>query len=434
MIAADTASTEHCSMSRTHLQKTFPIDQVRSRFPALTRTDDGLRRIYLDNPAGTQVPKRVVEAISHALIETNANLDGFFVTSQAAGKVVDTAREAMACFLGADDPDEIVIGQSMTALTFHASRSLCRDLEPGDEIIVTRMDHEGNVSPWLEVASDLGLRIRWVGFDPVTWRIEPEMLRAVLSERTKVLALNYASNLTGVANDVPGLTAVAKEVDALVYVDAVQFAPHRMIDVAELGCDFLVCSPYKFFGPHLGVLWGRRTLLESMHAYKCRCVSDKIPGRFELGTPAIELLPGLTAAVDHYAWLGELVGGFPDRRQAIREAYQAISSYESQLAAQLLEGLQSIPGIEIFGPTTGDSDERAPTVSFRHRAISPSHIAKRLGEQNIFVWSGHNYALETVRQLKIPEDEGVVRVGAVHYNTAQEIAEAVEAIEAATNC
>jgi cysteine desulfurase family protein (TIGR01976 family) len=286
----------------------FSIEAVRGQFPALSLTDKGRRRIYLDNPAGTQVPQAVADAVSCCLLTTNANLGGYFETTIAAQSVVDEAHQAMADFLGAAGPEEIIIGANMTTLTYHMSRTLGRTLKPGDEIILTRMDHDGNVSPWLQLAEDLGLVVRWLPFDEKSWQVEEEALAGLLSNKTRLVALNYASNLTGSINRVKALTAIAKRAGALVYVDAVQFAPHGLIDVQELGCDFLICSAYKFFGPHMGVLWGRLDIIDDLKPYKCRCSSNGLPERFELGTPQIELMAGLTAAVDYFAGLGAAAG------------------------------------------------------------------------------------------------------------------------------
>lgn len=401
---------------------TFPIERIRERFPALSLTDDGRQRVYLDNPAGTQVSQAVVDAIAHCLVHANANLGGCFPTSVAAGAVVDAAHKAMADFLGTDDPGEIIIGPNMTTLGFHLSRSLCRDFKPGDEIILTRMDHEGDVAPWLEIAEDKQLVVRWAEFSTDSWQVEPAAIDALLNTRTRLVALNYASNLLGSINAIKTLTAKAKAAGALVYVDAVQYAPHGLIDVADIGCDLLVCSSYKFFGPHLGIAWGRRELLQRLHAYKCRCVADELPIKFETGTPQIELLAGLTATVDYYAWLGAALGVEGSRRARIAAAFAAATRYEEALALRLITGLQALPGIEIFGVTDpARMATRVPTVSFRCAAAKPAVIAKALNDAGIFVWNGHNYALEVVRQLGIPESEGVVRVGIAHYNTATEV-------------
>jgi cysteine desulfurase family protein (TIGR01976 family) len=410
----------------------FPIDRVRAQFPALAMTDGGKARAYLDNPAGTQVPKRVADAVSKCLLETNANLGGHFATTLAAGAVVEAAHQAMADFLGARSAREIIIGPNMTTLTFHLSRSICRDFKPGDEIIVTRMDHEGNVSPWLTIAEDKGLKVKFLPFDKETWQIEAKDLQALLTDRTKLLCLNYASNLTGSINDVKALTEIAHKAGALVYVDAVQFTPHRLVDVQALGCDFLACSAYKFFGPHLGIVWGREEILEGLIAYKCRCSDNDLPQRFETGTPQIELLAGLTATVDYFDWLGGEIGSTGSRRQRIAAAYQASIDHEEPLANQLIAGLQEIDGITIAGITNPNrANHRVPTVSFRHKSVAPVAISTALAKANIFVWDGHNYAYELVRHLGIPEAEGVVRIGMAHYNTAAEVTAAIAAVKAA---
>ena len=409
----------------------FPIQEVRAQFPALALTDEGKARVYLDNPAGTQVPQMVVDAVSHAFVHSNANLGGFFKTTEAAGQVVLDAHRAMADFLGGSE-DEIIIGANMTSLTYHMSRTLGRTFQAGDEIIVTRMDHEGDVSPWLQMAEDFGLVVRWLPFNEETWQIEEEALVGLLNSRTKLLALNYASNLTGSINEVAKLTARAKSVGALVYVDAVQFAPHGLVDVNELGCDFHACSSYKFFGPHLGILWGRRELLLELEAYKCRCSTTQLPEKFETGTPQIELLAGLTTTVDYYDWLGREMGAVGSRRAAIVEAVDRAIAYENVLMARLISGLKALPGVNIHGITNDNRfSDRVPTVSITHDKKTPDEIAKSLSDKNVFVWSGHNYAFEVVRQLGIDEDTGVVRIGAAHYNTLEEIEACLEAVAAA---
>ncbi|TPN01065.1 cysteine desulfurase-like protein [Mesorhizobium sp. B2-1-3A] len=407
----------------------FPIEAVRGKFPALSLSDKGRRRIYLDNPAGTQVPQAVADAVSRCLLTTNANLGGYFETTVAAQAVVDEAHQAMADFLGAASPEEIIIGANMTTLTYHMSRTLGRSLKPGDEIILTRMDHEGNVSPWLQLAEDLGLVVRWLPFDEQSWQVEEATLAGLLSDKTRLVALNYASNLTGSINRVRSLTAVAKQAGALVYVDAVQFAPHGLIDVQDLGCDFLICSAYKFFGPHMGILWGRRDVIEGLKPYKCRCSSNGLPERFELGTPQIELMAGLTAAVDHFAGLGEAAGETGSRRQKIARAFEVSIAYENPLAQRLIDGLSDIPGLTIHGITDPKRlGDRVPTVSFTVDGIVPETIVRQMNAENIFLWSGHNYAWEIVHQLGIPAEQGVVRIGIAHYNTAAEIDETLESV------
>ena len=417
---------------------TFPIGHVRAQFPSLATKDGGVARIYLDNPAGTQVPASVAEAIAETILHGNANLGGYFLTTQAAGRTVDDAHLAMSDFLGARGPHEIIIGPNMTSLTYQISRSIGRTLSPGDEIIVTRMDHEGDVSPWLQLAEDRQLVIRWLEFDEESWQVEPEALNALLGPKTKLLAITYSSNLTGAINDIAALTSLAKEAGALVFVDAVQFAPHGFVDVAALGCDFLACSSYKFFGPHLGILWARSDVLDTLPAYKCRCSSDALPERFETGTPQIELQAGLTATVNYFSELGCHINGLESaapgsaRRDAVRTAFEASMAYESGLALSLIEGLSAIPGVRIRGITNSNRIAwRVPTVSFTVDGLKPDDIVRSMNDDNVFVWAGHNYALEVVRQLGIPEDEGVVRVGIAHYNTSEEITQALESAERA---
>ncbi|MER8479647.1 cysteine desulfurase-like protein [Mesorhizobium sp. M1163] len=407
----------------------FRIDAVRAKFPALSLTDKGRRRIYLDNPAGTQVPQAVADAVSRCLLTTNANLGGFFETTIAAQDIVDEAHLAMADFLGAASPREIIIGANMTTLTYHMSRTLGRTMKPGDEIILTRMDHEGNISPWLQLAEDLGLVVRWLPFDQQSWQIEEAALAALLSERTRLIALNYASNLTGSINRVKALTRTARQAGALVYVDAVQFAPHGLIDVQNLGCDFLICSAYKFFGPHMGILWGRLDVVDALKPYKCRCSSNALPERFELGTPQIELMAGLSAAVDYLAELGAAAGDQASRRQKITKAFELSIAYENPLAQRLIDGLSDIAGLTIHGITDPKRiNERVPTVSFTVQGIVPEAIVRQMNAENIFLWSGHNYAWEIVHQLGIPADQGVVRIGIAHYNTSAEIDETLESV------
>lgn len=377
--------------------------------------------VRLDNPAGTQVPASVAEAAALCLTGSNSNVGGYFAPSIAATKVVSDARGAMADFLGATSPREIVIGQSMTALTFQIARSLGRDLQPGDEVVVTAMDHDGNISPWLSIAQDRGATVRIVPFDPATCRIDPAALDAVISDRTKIVAIGYASNVTGSVNDVAELVRRARRTGALAYVDAVQFAPHHTIDVRALDCDFLACSAYKFFGPHLGIVWGREELLARIHADKVRPASDDGPARFERGTPQIELLAALTAAVDYFAWLGSLLGNRGGRREKIVAAFDGAAAWETSLVARLIEGLRDIDGLRIYGITdAAEYSKRVPTVSFTHRTLSSDHIASELAKAGVCVWSGNHYAPETMKTLHIDSDSAL-RIGIAHYNTPQDI-------------
>ena len=408
----------------------FPIDRVRREFPALSRSHDGRPRVFMDNPAGTQLPRRVIEAVSNALVDAASNYGGFFENSRNAESIYAGAHDAMADFVNAGSSSEIVVAQSMTALTLHVSRSLGRRFVPGDEVVVTRMDHEGNVSPWLLLADDLGLVVKWLPFNRDTWKVEPEDLQALLGPRTRLLALNYSSNLTGSINDVAALVAMARSAGVMTYVDAVQLAPHQCVDVQALGCDFLVCSSYKFFGPHLGVLWGRRQLLDELPAYKVRCASDASPEKWETGTPQTELLAGLAACVGHYDWLGGEVSAEDSRRGRIKAAYRAATDHEARLVMHLIDGIQAIPGTTVHGITNPNRvGERVPTVSMTHERVLPPLVAECLARDGVCVWSGHNYALEVVRHLGMDETTGVVRIGLAHYNTEEEVDRTLTALE-----
>ena len=409
----------------------FPVSDIRALFPALSQHDNGQARVYLDNPAGTQVPETVANAVARYMLTDASNMGGHFETSLRTDDVTKKAHSDAAVFLGARSGSEIIIGQSMTSLTFHLSRSICRDFRPGDEIVLTRMEHEGNVGPWLEIAKDKGLTIRWADFDLDTWLIEPDNLAAVLSERTRLVCLNYASNMTGSINDIAALSKIAKGAGAQVFVDAVQLAPHHMIDVQALGCDFLACSSYKFFGPHLGILWGEQSVLAALHPYKGRCVSNELPDRFETGTPQFELLAGLSATVDYFVDLGRRGSTSQDRRELIAAAYKLSRDYEEPLTNRLIDALKQINGVSIYGITNPNRvHERVPTISLRHNQIKPTDIARSLADAGIFVWHGHNYAYEPTRFLNIPELEGVVRIGLAHYNTDAEVSRVVQAIDA----
>jgi cysteine desulfurase family protein (TIGR01976 family) len=402
----------------------FPIRTVRAQFPALS---DGAS--YLDNPGGTQVPGKVIEAVSQAMSRAASNLGGYFDASRRADQIYERAHAAAALMLGASSGREIVIGQAMTMLTFQMARSLCRQWGPGDELIVTRMDHEGNISPWLLAAQERGITVRWLPFNRETWRVEPDELARLLSERTRVLALNYASNMTGSINPVPVLVQQAKQSGALVYVDAVQYVPHHKVDAQSLGCDFLACSSYKFFGPHLGILWGREALLADLFPYAVRCASRDLPSRHEIGTPQTELLAGLDATSAYFQWLGTSCGADGDDRQRVQSAYECAEAYERGLTRRLIEGLQSLAGVSIQGIVhPAQLANRVPTVSFVHARRSSRLVAEGLARRGIYVWSGHNYAYEAAKQLELNEDDGVVRIGLAHYNTVEEVDGVVHAI------
>jgi len=408
----------------------FKVDQVRKMFPALVSKDGEQPPIFLDNPAGTQLPGTVIEAVSQAMTYASSNLGGVFPSSIRADEIWQSSHEAIAEMLGATSMREIVVGPSMTALTLHISRSLGRTFNRGDEIIVTRMDHEGDISPWLLLAEDLGLVIKWLAFNQDSWQIEVDDLSALLTDKTRLLALNYASNLTGSINNISELASVARSAGVLVYVDAVQLAPHRLLAVNELNCDFLVCSSYKFYGPHLGILWGRESVLAELDAYRCRCASDALSVRFETGTPQTELLAGLEATVEYFRWLGEICGYSGSRREQIAGAFTAATDYENHLTIKLIEALNEIKGLKIHGiADTSRIHDRVPTISFTHATVSPTEIASALAQSGICAWSGHNYAYEVVKQLGIDEEQGVLRLGIAQYNTEAEIDQTLEVLD-----
>jgi cysteine desulfurase family protein (TIGR01976 family) len=408
------------------------IDRIRAEFPSLNATDDGKHRIYFDNPAGTQVPKSVADRMSDCLLFRNANTGGFFKTSELAAEVTDNARSAMTDFLNAPSPDEVIFGQNMTTLTLHLARSIGRFLDAGDEVIVTRMDHDSNVEPWRLMARDFGLEIRYLPFDTATFEFDLGDLDALLSDRTRLVCIGGASNLTGTINDIKSVAEKARSAGAWTFVDAVQSAPHVPSDVQDFGCDFFACSAYKFFGPHQGVLWGRRDVLEQLDPYKVRPAPEELPWCFETGTPSHEGMAGVTAAVDYFAWIGETLAACPgSRREKIVAGMDVLLDYEAILGARLVGGLQQIPGVRILGITEPSAmARRVPTVAFVHDRIAPADIARGLAERNIFAWSGHNYALELVRALGIEQSGGAVRLGPVHYNTVDEIDLVLDAVTA----
>ena len=409
---------------------TYDLAAIRECFPALSIRDNGMPRIYFDNPAGTQVPSSVAEAMNHCMFEASANLGGAFRSSVAADQVVLDARLAMADFLNAPSEEEIVFGQNMTSLTFHIGRSIGRYFNEGDEIILSRMCHDGNVYPWVLMARDHGLTVKWLPFNTETYEFDLDRLDELLSDRTRLVCVGGASNLTGTLNDVKTISDKARAVGAWTYVDAVQSAPHVSTDVQDIGCDFLVCSAYKFFGPHQGILWGRRDILEALEPYKLRPADDEIPWCFETGTQSHEGMAGVQAAVDYFAWIGETMAkdyqgnhsAFSGRRRHVHAALDLLFGYEKELATRLVEGLQRLPGVTIRGVTNPHAfDRRVPTVAFTAQGKKPRDIVQALAERNIFAWSGHNFAVEVVRALGLEESGGVVRIGPVHYNSTGEI-------------
>jgi cysteine desulfurase family protein (TIGR01976 family) len=398
------------------------LNDVRARFPALSQAQDGRPVVFFDNPGGTQCPQSVIDAVSHYLAFDNANHGGAFATSLRSDAMLADAHDAMADFLGAASPSEIVFGPNMTSLTFSVSRALARELSTGDEVVVTRLDHDANVAPWVMAAEDRGAVVRWVDIRAEDCTLDLESFEAQLSRRTRIVAVGYASNAVGTVNDIRRIAGMARAAGALTFVDAVQFAPHAPIDVQALGCDFLACSAYKFFGPHVGVLWGRREHLERLRAYKVRPAGNQAPDKFETGTQNHEGIAGARAAVEYLSSLAPGTAPSATRRERIVAGMEALRCHADELCRRLLEGLGGVPGVRVWGiADPGRLDERVPTVSFTLEGRPPRTIAEFLARAGIFAWSGHFYAVGLTERLGLDPSGGLLRVGLAHYNTAEEV-------------
>jgi cysteine desulfurase family protein (TIGR01976 family) len=405
----------------------FDVASIRARFPSLHQTvDGGGTPVFFDNPAGTQVPQAVIDAVTNYYTHMNANSGGAFATSQRSDAMVWAARERVADFLNAPRADEIVFGPNMTTLNFSLTRAIARTLAAGDEIVLTRMDHDANVAPWLRIADDHGLTVRWVDIRDEDCTLDMDSLEAALTERTKVVATVHASNAVGTINPVQQIAQMAHAAGALYVVDAVQSAPHIPLDVQAIGCDFLLCSAYKFYGPHIGVMWGRRDLLASLPVYKVRPAADDLPYRWETGTPSFETIAAVGAGIDYLANVGREFGnGYNDqysgRRLELKQAMAVLGTYERELVAHLIEMVMRMSGVRIFGITDAARyGERVPTVVFTKEGHPPTQIAEYLGRHHIYVWDGNYYAQEIMQRLGHGE-RGMVRVGLAHYNTHEEI-------------
>jgi cysteine desulfurase family protein (TIGR01976 family) len=412
------------------LDRTIDLSPLRACFPALQQIDEnGRPHVYFDGPGGTQVPQAVIDAMADYFTSANANCGGPFITSLRNDEIILQARKAMADFLNAGSEREIVFGANMTTLTFSFSRAIGRTLQPGDEIIVTNLDHDANISPWLAL-EERGIIIQWADFNVEDCRLNLDHLASLLSKKTKLVALGYASNAVGTINPIKTIAAMAHAVGARVWVDAVHFAPHRAIDVQAIDCDFLVCSAYKFFGPHVGVVWGKQNLLEQLAAYKVRPANPVPPHKFETGTLNHEGLAGVVATVEYLAQIGRKYGNrlssdlsnFEGRRKELKQAMEIIASYERPLFSDMLAKLKKISGIKVYGILDEDAfDERCPTLAFTREGYSPKDIATKLGEKGIFVWHGNYYALAVTERLGVEDSGGMVRVGLAHYNTKEEV-------------
>jgi cysteine desulfurase family protein (TIGR01976 family) len=396
---------------------------LRARFPALARTLDGRACVFADAPGGTQVPEAVIEAMATYLRTSNANVHGAFVTSAETERLIEEAHRAGSDLLGCD-ADEVVFGPNATTLLFALSRSIARTLGPGDEIVVTRLDHDANIRPWLMVAEDTGATVRWVDVRDDDVTIDPGSFEDTMTDRTKVVAFTLASNAVGTVTPAAELARTAHDAGALVVCDGVHVAQHRLIDVQAIGADVVVCSPYKIFGPHLGILFGRRELLESLRPYKVRPASEDLPYRWETGTQNHEGFAGFVAAVDYLADVGRTYGSPAGRRRrdAIAAAFDAIGAHEATLSRRFLDGIGGIDDLRLYGMAGPDRlAERTPTFAVRLAGQHPFETAKLLGERGVFVWDGHYYALELMERLGLQETGGAVRVGFCHYNTDQEV-------------
>jgi len=401
------------------LRQTYSaIERSRERFPAVSRTG---APVFFDNPGGTQVPREVVEAMSEYLTHGSSNAGGAFAVSERTDVVAREAHAAMADLVGAEHDTEVSFGPNMTTLTFSLSRALGRELREGDEIVVTNLDHDANVAPWLLLARDLGLRVRTADINPDDCTLDLHSFEEALGGRPRIAAFTYASNATGTVNDVRHLTRLAHEAGALVYIDAVQYAPHGSMDAREIGCDFLVCSPYKFFGPHAGVLYTRLEHSERLEAYKVRPAKDAPPHKWETGTPSFEAMAGTTAAVDYLASLSP-EGDSETRRQRLTDSLRAVSAYERDLSQRLLEGLQDLP-VRVHGIADTDRlDHRVPTFAITAKGHHPRDLAVALADRGYNLWNGNYYALAVMQRLGLQETGGALRIGLAHYNTHAEVA------------
>ncbi len=402
------------------------LELVRAQFPALARQD-----VFFDNPGGTQVAQPVIDRMLAYLTEHNANVHGAFVTSRQSDKVLDSARQAAADFVNAERAEEMVFGPNMTSLTLNLSRSLGETLSAGDHLVVTRLDHDANISPWMHIAEARGCQLNWVDFDVETGTLNLDDLDRALALKPKLVAVGYASNALGTINPVAQIVEKAQAAGALVFVDAVQYAPHGSMDVQALGCDFLVFSAYKIFGPHLGLLYGRHDHLVRLRAFKVRPAPADPPGKFETGTANHEGIAGWLGAVEYLEWIGETFGEvyrtkYSDRYQGrklrLRQAMAAIRAYEFDVSRNMLAALKSVPGLRLYGlDDPRRVDVRVPTFAFTLDGFTPRQVAERLNEAGIYAWDGNYYALAVTERLGLENQGGMVRVGPVHYNTIAEI-------------
>ena len=397
------------------------IAQLREQFPALMQSVDGKSPIFLDGPGGSQVPQSVLNAMSAYLGHYNSNLGGAFFSSDKTVELMANARQAAADLLNAASAQNIVFGPNMTSLTFSFSRAISRDWLAGDEIIVTNADHFSNVSSWQQAAEDKGVKVNTALINEADCSLDMTQFESLLNSKTKLVAVTYASNTTGSINDIERIIELAHAVGALVYVDAVHYAPHELIDVQALDCDFLACSAYKFFGPHLGMVYGKKEHLEGFTPYKVEPAKDVAPGRWETGTQSFEAMAGFIAAVDYIAAISELDDGHT-RREKLTAAFAKTKQHEMALSEHFLTRLVNYPRIKLYGIDNFDRlNERTPTFALTFEGLEPRAVSEFLGKQHICVWDGHFYAQGLCKQLNVLDTGGVVRIGCMHYNTVEEL-------------
>ena len=401
-------------------ERSVSIENIRSQFPALSRVHDGHPVAYFDGPGGTQVPRFVVEAMNDYLFNHNANTHWGYPTSDETDALIEDSRRAFADLFNAA-PDEVVFGQNMTSLTFHLSRSLGRGFEAGDEIIVTELDHHGNVDPWRALEKDRGVVIRVLPMDIESGELFLDELPGLINDRTRLIAIGAASNALGTITDVATACKVAGEAGILSFVDAVHFAPHSLVDVQAIGCDFLACSAYKFYGPHIGILYGRKELLTSIDFPKLQPAPDNSPDRVETGTQSHESIVGAAAAVNFIASLGEGT----TRRERLASAFDTMHERDGQLTRQLWDGLSKVEGVRLYGPPSGRP--RTSLVSFTVGDIPSSTVSKQLGDLGLFISHGDFYAATVIKRLGIKE-QGLVRVGCSVYTTEDEVRRVIDGV------
>ncbi len=412
------------------MSKPFDPRSLRKQFPSLNQVVNGRPAIFFDGPGGTQTPQGVIDAMCHYLANDNSNLGGAFKTSRRTDQVAGDARQAIADFFNANRPEEIAFGQNMTTLTFAVSRAISRTWQPGDEIVVTWLDHDANITPWVLAAQDRGVTVRWLKFQIEDCTLNVDHLGELLNERTRLVAVTHASNAVGSIVDVSPVVKMAHDVGAYVFVDAVHYTPHNPVDVQSSDCDFLVASAYKFFGPHTGILYGKYELLEKLDAYKVRPAPALPPGKWETGTQSFESLAGAKAAIDYLESIGQDYGKpfagelsrYSGRPLRLKQAMTVIKEYEETLSLHFLERATEVPGFRVYGITDVERlAERAPTFAVSLEGYTPREVAQSLGEEGIFVWDGHYYAVAVMDQLETLQTGGLVRIGFTHYNTNEEI-------------